>query len=109
VYDSTSSTSWAGKGHLCCPEPRPHAGPPVCGGACARGIYFLAGDATDDDRLLKERVVDGLSANLEVSVDTLEWIVAFARPEPTVQLSAHDPLAEHRLTELITLNSIVDE
>jgi N-acyl homoserine lactone hydrolase len=67
--------------------------------------YFLAGDATYDERLLKERVVDGLSANLEVSVDTLERIAAFARSEPTVLLPAHDPLAEHRLAERITLDS----
>jgi N-acyl homoserine lactone hydrolase len=67
--------------------------------------YFLAGDATYDERLLKERVVDGLSANLEVSVDTLERIAAFARSEPTVLLPAHDPLAEHRLTERVTLNA----
>jgi N-acyl homoserine lactone hydrolase len=65
--------------------------------------YFLAGDATYDERLLKQRIVDGLSADVRVSLDTLNRIAAFARSEPTVLLPAHDPLAEHRLAERITL------
>jgi glyoxylase-like metal-dependent hydrolase (beta-lactamase superfamily II) len=65
--------------------------------------YFLAADATYSEALLKQRIVDGPSANLKTSLDTLERIAAFARQEPTVLLPAHDPLAEHRLTERITL------
>jgi glyoxylase-like metal-dependent hydrolase (beta-lactamase superfamily II) len=65
--------------------------------------YFLAADATYSEALLKQRIVDGPSANLNTSLDTLERIAAFARQEPTVLLPAHDPLAEHRLTERITL------
>ncbi|MBV9144029.1 MAG: N-acyl homoserine lactonase family protein [Pseudonocardiales bacterium] len=65
--------------------------------------YFLAGDATYDEQLLKERIVDGLSGDLRVSVDTLDRIAAFACSEPTVLLPAHDPLAEQRLEERITL------
>ena len=65
--------------------------------------YFLAADATYSEALLKRRIVDGPSANLKTSLDTLERIAAFARQEPTVLLPAHDPLAEHRLTERITL------
>jgi N-acyl homoserine lactone hydrolase len=42
--------------------------------------------------------------NLPVSLDTLDRIAGFARSEPTVLLPAHDPLAEHRLTERITLS-----
>jgi N-acyl homoserine lactone hydrolase len=66
--------------------------------------YFLAGDATYDEQLLKQRIVDGASGNLPVSLDTLDRIAGFARSEPTVLLPAHDPLAEHRLTERITLS-----
>jgi N-acyl homoserine lactone hydrolase len=66
--------------------------------------YFLAGDATYDEQLLKQRVVDGVSANLRLSLDTLDRIAAFARSEPTVLLPAHDPLAEHRLSDRITLS-----
>jgi glyoxylase-like metal-dependent hydrolase (beta-lactamase superfamily II) len=65
--------------------------------------YFLAGDATYDEQLLKKRIVDGLSGDLRLSLDTLDRIAAFARSEPTVLLPAHDPLAEHRLAERITL------
>jgi glyoxylase-like metal-dependent hydrolase (beta-lactamase superfamily II) len=65
--------------------------------------YFLAGDATYDENLLKQRIADGPSADLHVSLDTLDRIAAFARAEPTVLLPAHDPLAEQRLTERSTL------
>jgi glyoxylase-like metal-dependent hydrolase (beta-lactamase superfamily II) len=65
--------------------------------------YFLAADATYDEELLRKRIVDGPSADLRVSLDTLDRIAAFARSEPTVLLPAHDPLAEHRLAERITL------
>jgi glyoxylase-like metal-dependent hydrolase (beta-lactamase superfamily II) len=65
--------------------------------------YFLAGDATYDETLLKRRIVDGPSENVQVSLATLDRIAAFARQEPTVLLPAHDPLAEHRLAERITL------
>jgi N-acyl homoserine lactone hydrolase len=65
--------------------------------------YFLAADATYDEQLLKQRIVDGPSADLGVSLDTLDRIAAFAKAEPTVLLPAHDPLAEQRLSERITL------
>ena len=65
--------------------------------------YFLAGDATYDETLLEQRIVDGPSADLSVSLSTLDRIAALAREEPTVLLPAHDPLAEHRLAERITL------
>lgn len=64
--------------------------------------YFLAGDATYDEQLLKERIVDGLG-DVRLSLGTLDRIAAFARSEPTVLLPAHDPLAEQRLAERITL------
>jgi hypothetical protein len=59
--------------------------------------------AAYDEALLKQRIVDEPSASLKTSLDTLVRIAAFARQEPTVLLPAHDPLAEHRLTERITL------
>jgi N-acyl homoserine lactone hydrolase len=34
--------------------------------------YFLAGDATYDEELLKQRIVDGFSENIEVSLNTLD-------------------------------------
>ena len=65
--------------------------------------YFLTGDATYDESLLKQRVVDGAAGNISASLDTLDRIAAFARDEPTVLLPAHDPLAEQRLQDRITL------
>jgi N-acyl homoserine lactone hydrolase len=68
----------------------------------SEATYFLAGDATYDEQLLKQRIADGVG-DVRPSLDTLERIAAFARSEPTVLLPAHDPLAEHRLAERITL------
>jgi N-acyl homoserine lactone hydrolase len=64
--------------------------------------YFLAGDATYDEQLLKQRIADGLG-DVRSSLGTLDRIAAFARSEPTVLLPAHDPLAEHRLAERVLL------
>jgi glyoxylase-like metal-dependent hydrolase (beta-lactamase superfamily II) len=52
----------------------------------AEVTYFLAADATYSEILLKQRIVDGPSADLQTSLDTLERIAAFARQEPTVLL-----------------------
>jgi N-acyl homoserine lactone hydrolase len=65
--------------------------------------YFLAGDATFNEGLLRRRVVEGPTVSPPVYLDTLDRIAAFARAEPTVLLPAHDPLAEQRLAERITL------
>ena len=67
--------------------------------------YFIAGDATYAEVLLKERVVDGLAGDIRAYLDTVERITAFARSEPTVLLPSHDPLAGHRLAERITLTA----
>ncbi|MGQ0840836.1 N-acyl homoserine lactonase family protein [Actinokineospora sp.] len=61
--------------------------------------YFLAGDATYDEKLLCDRVVDGASYDVATSLATLDAIAEFSRAEPTVLLPAHDPLAEERLAE----------
>lgn len=65
--------------------------------------YLLAGDATYDETLFKQRIVDGPAADPGLSVDTMDRISEFARHEPTVLLPAHDPCAENRLAERITL------
>jgi len=61
--------------------------------------YFLAGDATYDEELLRSRIVDGASYDVATSLATLDAIAEFGRIEPTVLLPAHDPLAEERLAE----------
>ena len=65
--------------------------------------YLLAGDATYDQDLLVQRVVDGPSSDVSVSLQTMDRISAFASSEPTVLLPAHEPLAENRLAERILL------
>ena len=71
--------------------------------------YFIAGDATYAEVLLKERVVDGLAGDVHAYLDTIERITAFARSEPTVLLPSHDPLAGRRLAERITLTESNDD
>ncbi len=61
--------------------------------------YFLAGDATYDQDLLQQRIIDGASGDVGASLKTTERILAFASTEPTVLLPAHDPAAEQRLEE----------
>lgn len=68
--------------------------------------YFLAADATYDEGLLKQRIVDGPSSDVSTSLSTLDNIAEFARREPTVLLPAHDPLAEQRLTDRIPLTDV---
>jgi N-acyl homoserine lactone hydrolase len=51
--------------------------------------YFIAGDATYAEILLKERVEDGLAGDMRAYLDSLERISAFARSEPTVLLPSH--------------------
>jgi glyoxylase-like metal-dependent hydrolase (beta-lactamase superfamily II) len=65
--------------------------------------YFLAADATYDEQLLNQRIVDGPSYDIRASLDTLDRIAAFAGAEPTILLPAHDPHAAQRLAERITL------
>ena len=60
--------------------------------------YFLAGDATYSQALLREEVVDGASTSVATSVATIRRIKDLARTEPLVLLPAHDPLAVERLT-----------
>lgn len=67
----------------------------------ARVTYFLAGDATYDQTLLKQRVVDGPSESIPVSLGTFDRISNFAQSEPTVLLPAHDPAAQQRLEERV--------
>lgn len=65
--------------------------------------YMLAGDATYDETLFKQRIVDGPAGDPALSVTTMNRISKFAQTEPTVLLPAHDPCAENRLAERITL------
>jgi N-acyl homoserine lactone hydrolase len=70
-----------------------------------RMTYFIAGDATYAEVLLKERVVDGLAGDMRAYRDTVARITAFAHSEPTVLLPSHDPLAGFRLAERIPLTA----
>jgi glyoxylase-like metal-dependent hydrolase (beta-lactamase superfamily II) len=68
-------------------------------------VAEYAGDATYDQDLLRQRIVDGQARDVAVSISTLDRIAAFAAAEPTVLLPAHDPAAEQRLAEQILLTA----
>ncbi len=57
--------------------------------------YVLAGDTSYDDRMM----LDGVSANEEVAMATLDAIGRFSRDRPIVYLPTHDPQSAARLTE----------
>jgi N-acyl homoserine lactone hydrolase len=59
--------------------------------------YFLAGDASYDERLMLAGRIDGVSANGDVASATLDAIRQLARDRPTVYLPTHDPESAIRL------------
>ncbi len=59
--------------------------------------YILAGDLTYNEQNLIEDKVDGVTMNVQTSLDSQRAIKAFARTEPSVLLPAHDPAAAERL------------
>ena len=59
--------------------------------------YFLAGDASYDERLMLAGKLDGVSADERVTTATLDAIRNFVRSRPTVYLPTHDPQAAARL------------
>ena len=59
--------------------------------------YFLAGDASYDERLMLAGKLDGVSADERVTTATLDAIRNFVQSRPTVYLPTHDPQAAARL------------
>jgi N-acyl homoserine lactone hydrolase len=61
--------------------------------------YFLAGDASYNERLMLTGRIDGVSGDDDVAGATLGAIRRFAREQPTVYLPTHDPESAVRLAE----------
>ncbi len=61
--------------------------------------YFLAGDATYAEQFLIDRQPDGVSANPEVSLDTIDRILRYAETTPLIYLPSHDPVSAQRLSQ----------
>lgn len=59
--------------------------------------YFLAGDATYDQRLLDAEQTDGINDNPHRATESLRQIKRYAQEQPLVLLPAHDPDASRRL------------
>jgi glyoxylase-like metal-dependent hydrolase (beta-lactamase superfamily II) len=59
--------------------------------------YFLAGDASYNERLMLSGRIDGVSADDDVAGATLGAIRRFATDQPTVYLPTHDPESAARL------------
>jgi N-acyl homoserine lactone hydrolase len=62
-------------------------------------MLFLAGDTSYDERLMLAGKVDGVSADEDVSVATLNAIGRFAKTQPTVYLPTHDSESAARLAD----------
>ena len=65
--------------------------------------YCLAGDATYDEQLLLEELVDGVTYDVELSKQTLRQIMALGQQEPTILLPAHDRRVPERLSQGLCL------
>jgi len=65
--------------------------------------YFLAGDASYNERLLLAGRIDGVSADDELADRTLSTIRRFATDRPTVYLPTHDPESAVRLANQRTM------
>jgi N-acyl homoserine lactone hydrolase len=59
--------------------------------------YFLAGDTSYNEALMLEGKLDGVSADEQVTMATLDAIRRFALSRPTVYLPTHDPGCADRL------------
>jgi glyoxylase-like metal-dependent hydrolase (beta-lactamase superfamily II) len=59
--------------------------------------YFLAGDASYDEKLMLAGKLDGVSADERVTTATLDAIRHFVQSRPTVYLPTHDPQSAARL------------
>ena len=65
--------------------------------------WFLAGDTSYNQRLLREGKVDGVSPNMAQALETGKRILALARAEPLIYLPAHDPGNLERLAQSAVL------
>ena len=61
--------------------------------------YFLAGDTSYNEELMLAGLLDGVSADEQVTGATLDAIRRFAESRPTVYLPTHDPKAAGRLAK----------
>jgi glyoxylase-like metal-dependent hydrolase (beta-lactamase superfamily II) len=53
--------------------------------------WFLAGDTSYNEELLRARKADGVSPNVAVTLETGARILELARQEPMIYLPSHDP------------------
>jgi len=66
--------------------------------------WFLAGDTSYNEALLRASKVDGVSPNMAQSLETGRKILALARAEPLIYLPAHDPANLDRLAHRALLS-----
>jgi N-acyl homoserine lactone hydrolase len=65
--------------------------------------FFLAGDTSYSERLLIERIPDGVSPRASVAIGTMDRILRLGDSRPLVYLPTHDPESVERLAEKRTL------
>lgn len=65
--------------------------------------YFLAGDTSYSQELLRAKKIDGVSPSAAQALQMMETILEFARTTPTVYLPAHDPDNSRRIAARETL------
>ncbi len=63
--------------------------------------YFLAGDTSYSQQLLRQRTPDGVSPRAEITCQTIGHILDFMQERPTVYLPTHDPESAARLARQV--------
>jgi N-acyl homoserine lactone hydrolase len=59
--------------------------------------YFIAGDASNEQRMLVDGIADGVTQTPKVTLKTFEKIRTYAKARPTIYLPSHDCNCEKRL------------
>lgn len=68
-------------------------------------FYFLAGDTSYSERILLDRLSDGVSPNPNITLDTADRMLQLAHERPVVYLPTHDPESALRLTGNSTMKT----
>lgn len=66
--------------------------------------YILAGDTSYTEHLMLKQVVDGISPNPAIALQTLSQLQAYAQSTPTIYLPSHDPDSAKRLAAHTTVS-----
>jgi hypothetical protein len=66
---------------------------------------FLAGDTSYNQELLLQLQPDGVSSKKNLALETQKKIITMAEQDPLIYLPSHDSKSDHRLKNLVFLDT----